>query len=88
MDALGNDVHHFDILASASTSSFRDADAGSNVAAPALPERLEPSAWDALARLRADGQLWDFFEPSPRVPSRRLFARSPRPWTRARAPTR
>ena len=33
-----------------------------------LPETLDPSAWDTLTRLRADGQLWDFFEPSPRVP--------------------
>ena len=33
-----------------------------------LPERLEPSAWDTLARLRDAGELWDFFEPSPSVP--------------------
>ena len=35
---------------------------------PAIPGQLEPVALDALKRLREDGRLWDFFQPSPQTP--------------------
>lgn len=68
VDALGNDVRHFDIvdlhqqLVVEATMRVRTSPARE------LPNRLEASAWETLDRLRADGQLWDFFAPSPRVP--------------------
>jgi transglutaminase-like putative cysteine protease len=67
-DALGNDVRHFDIVAPHRELLIQTRAQVRTSAVPELPECLEPSAWDALARMRADGQLWDFFEPSPRVP--------------------
>jgi transglutaminase-like putative cysteine protease len=67
-DAFGNDVHHFDIAPQHHELVVRTRMQVRTSPARALPERLEPTAWGALTRLRAEGQLWDFFEPSPRVP--------------------
>jgi transglutaminase-like putative cysteine protease len=67
-DAFGNQVHHFDIVPPHDELVVETRMRVGTSSAPALPDRLEPSGWDALARLRADGELWDFFEPSPRVP--------------------
>jgi transglutaminase-like putative cysteine protease len=67
-DAFGNDVHHFDIAHPHHELCIRTRMNVRTSAARVVPERLEPTAWDTLARLRAEGQLWDFFEPSPRVP--------------------
>ena len=69
VDAFGNDVHHFDIIPPASGAPRPDADARAHVGrrAPCL------NAWSPRrgTRWRAcvpTAQLWDFFEPSPRVP--------------------
>jgi transglutaminase-like putative cysteine protease len=67
-DAFGNDVHHFDIAHPHHELCIRTRMNVRTSAARVVPEHLEPTAWDTLARLRAEGQLWDFFEPSPRVP--------------------
>ena len=67
-DALGNNVHHFDIP---QTHQQLVVEAQMRViTSPArvLPKRLEPPAWEVLEGLRTNGHLWDFFEPSPRVP--------------------
>jgi transglutaminase-like putative cysteine protease len=68
VDSFGNLVHHFDVVA-----PHRELVAESQMrvrTAPprALPEALDRSAWDGLDRLRGEGRLWDFLEPSPRVP--------------------
>jgi transglutaminase-like putative cysteine protease len=78
-DAFGNDVHHFDIVAPHQELFLETRMRVRTSASEVIPERLEPSAWDTLDRLRAAGQLWDFFEPSPRVPispAVRAFAES------------
>jgi transglutaminase-like putative cysteine protease len=67
-DAFGNPVHHFDIIAPHAELLVEAQTRVRTSPARALPERLDASAWDALARLHAAGELWDFFEPSPRVP--------------------
>jgi transglutaminase-like putative cysteine protease len=67
-DAFGNSVHHFDTVPPHDELLIQTRTRVRTSPARELPERLEPSAWDALARLRAEGQFWDFFEPSPRVP--------------------
>ncbi len=68
-DALANDVHHFDIVPPHEQLLVQARMRVRTSPAPTLPGRLEPSGWDTLERMRADGQLWDFFEPSPRVPA-------------------
>jgi len=67
-DPVGNDVHHFDIVPPHQQLIVQAQMRVRTSPAPSLPDRLEPPAWDTLDRLRADGQLWDSFEPSPRVP--------------------
>jgi len=67
-DAFGNQVDHFDIVAPHEELLIEARMRVCTSPARALPARLEPAAWNTLARLRADGELWDFFEPSPRVP--------------------
>jgi transglutaminase-like putative cysteine protease len=67
-DALGNDVHHFDIVAPHDELVLLSRAHVRTLPARALPDSLEASAWDTLERMRADGQLWDYFEPSRRVP--------------------
>jgi transglutaminase-like putative cysteine protease len=67
-DAFGNKVHHFDIVPPHEELVVEARMRVRTSSARVLPDRLEHSAWDTLARLRADGELWDFFEPSPRVP--------------------
>ncbi len=67
-DALGNDVHHFDIVPPHQQLLVQAQMRVRTSPAPAVPDRLEPLAWDTLDRLHAGGRLWDFFEPSPRVP--------------------
>ena len=68
VDAFGNDVHHFDITPPHQELLIRTRLRVRKSAGRTVPERLDSTAWDALARVRADGQLWDSFEPSPRVP--------------------
>jgi transglutaminase-like putative cysteine protease len=68
VDALGNDVHHFDIIAPHQELLVQTRMRVRTLPACTLPEHLEPSAWDTLERMRVDGQLWDFLEPSPAVP--------------------
>ncbi len=68
VDAFGNRVHHFDIIAAHDELLVEARMQVRTMVATDLPERLEPSAWDTLADLRANGELWDFFAPSPRVP--------------------
>ena len=68
VDAFGNDVHQFDILPPHQQLIIQTRMQVRTSPTRALPERLDPSAWGALERLHADGQLWDYFEPSPRVP--------------------
>jgi transglutaminase-like putative cysteine protease len=67
-DAFDNDVHHFDIAPPHRELLVRTRMHVRTLPPRLLPASLEPTAWDTLARLRATGQLWDFFEPSPRVP--------------------
>ena len=67
-DAYGNQVHHFDIFRPHEELLVEARMRVRTSPARALPDRLDHSAWDSLARLRANGELWDFFEPSPRVP--------------------
>lgn len=68
VDAFGNDVRHFDILPSHSELVVRTLARVRTTPAPELPERLEHDAWPTLQALRANGEFWDYFEPSPRVP--------------------
>ncbi|MGQ0733920.1 MAG: transglutaminase family protein [Acidobacteriota bacterium] len=68
VDAPGNHVSHFDIVPPHHELMIRARMRVRTSPAAAAPERLDRAAWDELERLRADGQLWDFFEPSPRVP--------------------
>jgi transglutaminase-like putative cysteine protease len=68
IDALGNDVHHFDIVVPHEELLVEARMRVRTTPAPAVPERLDASAWGVLDRLRAGGHLWGFFEPSPRVP--------------------
>jgi transglutaminase-like putative cysteine protease len=68
-DAFGNSVHHFDTVPPHEELLIQTRTHVRTLPARELPARLEPSAWDTLTRLRAEGQLWDFFEPSPRVPA-------------------
>jgi transglutaminase-like putative cysteine protease len=68
VDAFGNDVHHFDITPPHQELLIRTRLRVRKSAGRTVPERLDSTAWDALARVRADGQLWDSFEASPRVP--------------------
>ncbi len=78
-DALGNEVHHFDILSPHEELLLETRMQVHTAKTRAEPERLDPSTWDTLERLHADGQLWDYFQPSPRVPlstAVRAFAES------------
>lgn len=78
-DAFGNDVHHFDIVPRHQQLLVEARMRVRTSPARAVTDRLEPSAWDTLKRLREGGQLWDFFEPSPRVtvsPAVRAFAQA------------
>jgi transglutaminase-like putative cysteine protease len=67
-DAFGNDVHYFDIVPQHQQLVLQARMRVRTSPERAIADRLEPSAWDTLKRLREDGRLWDFFEPSPRVP--------------------
>ena len=67
-DPFGNDVHHFDIPPPHEELLIQTRMHVRTSPTRPVPERLEPTAWDVLARMRAAGELWDFFEPSPRVP--------------------
>jgi len=67
-DAFGNEVSYFDIVPRHQQLAVEARTRVRTSPEPAIPEQLEPSAWDALKRLREDGRFWDFFEPSPRVP--------------------
>jgi transglutaminase-like putative cysteine protease len=67
-DALGNDVHHFDIVTPHDELTVLTRMRVRTSATRTLPDRLQPSAWDTLGEMRVAGQLWDYFEPSPRVP--------------------
>ncbi len=66
-DALGNNVHHFDIGPPHQQLDIQTRMQVRTSPTQDVPDQLDPSAWDTLERLRANGQLWDFFEPSPRV---------------------
>jgi len=68
VDAFGNDVRHFNIIAPHSELVVRTRARIRTSPARQLPERLEPDTWSVLKGLRDNGELWDFFEPSPRVP--------------------
>lgn len=68
VDAFGNAVHQFDIVHPHQQLILQTRMQVRTSPTRALPERLDASAWDTLERLHADGQLWDYFEPSPRVP--------------------
>lgn len=68
VDAFGNDVRHFNIIAPHSELSVQTRARIRTSPARQLPERLAPDAWSVLKGLRDNGELWDFFEPSPRVP--------------------
>ena len=67
-DALGNDVHHFDVVPPHDELTVLTRTRVCTAPGRALPNSLERSAWDTLERMRADGHMWDFLEPSPRVP--------------------
>ncbi len=68
VDALGNHVHQFDIVPPHQQLVIQTRMHVRTSPTPAVPEHLDPSAWDTLERLHAEGQFWDYFEPSPRVP--------------------
>jgi transglutaminase-like putative cysteine protease len=68
LDPLGNLVHHFGIVAPHDRLVVSAQMHVRTPAARALPDRIDPGAWDVLKGVRADGSMWDFFEPSPRVP--------------------
>ena len=68
VDAFGNDVCHFDILPPHSELIVQTRARIRTAPARRIPERLEPDAWSALNAMRANGEFWDFLEPSPRVP--------------------
>ena len=68
VDQYGNRVHHFDIVEPHNELTIEARMRVRTFPERMLPERLEPSAWHTLERLHAEGQHWDFFEPSPRVP--------------------
>jgi transglutaminase-like putative cysteine protease len=81
VDPFGNHVHHFDIVEPHDELTIEARMRVRTFPERVLPENLEPSAWDTLARLRAEGELWDFFEPSPHValsPSVHAFANAHR----------
>lgn len=68
VDAFGNDVRHFDIVAPHLELVVHTRARVRTQPSRSLPERLESEAWVALRALRANGEFWDFFEPTPRVP--------------------
>jgi transglutaminase-like putative cysteine protease len=68
VDAFGNDVRHFDILPSHSELVIHTRARVRTSQARQLPERLEHDVWPVLEALRANGEFWDYLEPSPRVP--------------------
>jgi transglutaminase-like putative cysteine protease len=72
VDAFGNEVRHFDIVAPHSSLVVRTNARVRTSPARELPDRLEPAAWQTVKERRERGELWDFFEPSPRVPASTL----------------
>jgi transglutaminase-like putative cysteine protease len=68
VDALGNEVHQFDIVPPHDHLVLQTEMRVRTLPTRAVAERFEPPAWERLEQLGAEGQLWDFFEPSPRVP--------------------
>ena len=68
VDAFGNDVRHFDILPAHSELVVQTVARVQTSPTRRLPERLEHDAWPLLEVLRANGEFWDYLEPSARVP--------------------
>ena len=68
VDPQGNEVHHFDIVPPHDELAVLTRSRVRTSPARALPEAMELTAWDTLAKMHAGGQLWEYFEASPRVP--------------------
>jgi transglutaminase-like putative cysteine protease len=63
-DYLGNTVHHFDIPASHSQLTITAKALVEMLRPPILPDALELSAWEELAKLVASGNYFDMLMPS------------------------
>src|SRR5579862_2450238 len=63
-DHQGNVVHHFNIPGRHSRLTVTAEALVDCTLAPALPDALEPGAWDRLDALTASGEFWDLLAPS------------------------